>query len=305
MANCVRKGCGKPAVINVTAAYCKSHFIKHFESKVAATIKRYELISREDKVAVACSGGKDSTAVLYILNKFGYGVTALAVDEGIRGYRNNTLEDLRNFCSRNSIPLKVVSFRSEFGFTLDKAVEKVKVLPCNVCGTLRRHLLNSAAKGFDRIVTGHNLDDEAQSVMMNLFRNNLSLAARLGPVTGVVKDKKFVPRVKPLYFCYEKEAAAYAFLQGFGIRFNECPHSTASFRASVRDFLNGLEQEQPGTKQNIVCSFLSILPRLKREYSAAARISYCASCGEPSSKELCKACNYVNSLGGKVVARQA
>lgn len=292
----IKKRCSEPAVISVRQPLCKSHFIRDFESRVAATIKKYKLISKKDRIVVACSGGKDSTAILYLLNKWFGNVTALAIDEGIPGYRNLTLEDLRNFCGRSDIPLKVLSYKKAFGFSLHEALRKVTVLPCNICGTLRRYLLNSGARGFTKIATGHNLDDEAQSIMMNFFKGNLGLAARLGPISGVVEDEKFVPRIKPLYFCYEKEVAAYAFLKKFGIRFNECPHASVSFRASVRDFLNGLEQEQPGTKQNIVSNFLRLLPKLKKRYAASASISHCSTCGEPASNGLCKACSYVNSL---------
>lgn len=288
--------CGKTAVINATSPYCKSHFIGYFESKVAATVKKYKLVSKKDRIVVACSGGKDSTTVLYLLNKWFGNVTALAIDEGIPGYRNLTLEDLNSFCGRNRIPLKTLSYKEAFGFSLNEALKEVSVLPCNICGTLRRHLLNSGARGFTKIATGHNLDDEAQSIMMNFFKGNLELAARLGPVTGIVEDSKFTPRVKPLYFCLEKEVAAYAFLMNFGIHFNECPHSRLSFRAAVRDFLNELEQATPGTKRNIVDNFLRMLPGLKMSYSKSAKISYCSSCGDPSSKGLCKACSYVKSL---------
>ncbi len=293
--------CSEAAVINVTAPYCGSHFIRYFESKVAATVKKYKLMGKNDKLVVACSGGKDSTTVLYLLNKWFGNVTALAIDEGIPGYRNVTLEDLRSFCSRNSIPLKTVSYREVFGFSLHEALKSVDVLPCNICGTLRRYLLNSSARGFTKIATGHNLDDEAQSILMNFFKSNLELAARLGPITGVIRDARFVPRIKPLYFCHEKEVAAYAFLMNFGIRFSECPHSRVSFRAAVRDFLNELEQHNSGSKQNIVNGFLHLLPRLKSACSKGKGMGHCKGCGEPSGRELCKACVYVNSLREKTI----
>ena len=112
----------------------------------------------------------------------------------------------------------------------------------------------------------------------------------------MIGDAKFVPRIKPLYFCLEKEVAAYAFLSDFGVRFNQCPHARFSFRAAVRDFLNDVEQERPGAKQAIVSNFLGLLPGLKGQYAEHARMSYCSGCGEPSSNDLCKACIYVNSL---------
>ena len=301
MVNCSSRACKDSVVIAVTAPYCKRHFIRYFEAKVSSTIKKYKLVSKKDKIVVACSGGKDSTTVLYLLNKWFGNVTALAIDEGIPGYRNVTLEDLRGFCSHYNIPLKVVSYKEMFGFSLHEALRKVTVLPCNICGTLRRYLLNMSARGFTKIATGHNLDDEAQSIMMNFFKSNLEIAARLGPVTGVVEDAKFVPRVKPLYFCHEKEVAAYAFMQDFGIRFNECPHARISYRASVRDFINELEQQQSGAKQNIVSNFLHLLPKLKAKHAGASGVSHCSSCGEPSSKDLCKACGYVHGLRATIL----
>lgn len=281
--------CGQKAAIATERAMCRKHFIRYFEEKVKKTIKRFGLVERNEKLAVAASGGKDSTAVLYILRKLGYNVEALAINEGIHGYRDATLKDLEAFCEQHGIKLNTVSYKDYFGFTLDELLQKKKIHPCMACGVLRRYLLNKASQGYDKLVTGHNLDDEAQSIMMNMTKANVQLMARLGPKTGVMEDRRFTPRVKPLYLCSEKEVATYAFLQGFSIKFTECPNAAQSFRATIRDMLNGLEAKNPGTKLGIVHSFLKMAPLLK-QMPVVKELNYCAECGEPSSKETCMAC---------------
>ncbi len=293
MPNCFY--CSQKPVFNSGHAMCRKHFILHFERKVKHTIRRFGLFERKSRLAVACSGGKDSTSLLYILKNLGYNVEALAVDEGIKGYRDTTLKDLQGFCKKHKIKLKVVSFKAQYGFTLDKLIKEKKLMPCTACGVLRRYLLNKASKGYDYLVTGHNLDDEAQSIMMNIMKSNVHLMARLGPRTGQVEDSMFTQRVKPLYLCSEKEVAAYAFLKDFGITFSECPYAHSSFRASVRDMLNNLEAEHPGTKAGIVNSFLKLMPFLK-QMPVAKELDSCKCCGEPSGKDLCNACNIVKTV---------
>lgn len=283
--------CSRKAGVETDNPYCKSHFLELFESKVANAIRQFQLLDRKDRISVAASGGKDSTSLLYILQKLGYDVEALAIDEGIQGYREGTLAGLREFCTSHGIKLKIASYQEQFGFTLDELMSRSNYkIPCMPCGILRRYLLNKAARGYDKLATGHNLDDEAQSVMMNMMKSNIHLMARLGPSTGVLTDNRFTPRVKPLYFCTEKEVATYSFLQGFSIKYSECPNAPKSFRAMIRDFLNDAESKSPGTKASIVHSFLKLSPLLK-QMPVESPLLHCAECGEPSSRETCNACN--------------
>jgi len=294
--------CKEKAVIS-SPVLCKKHFVGYFEKKIFDTIKKYNLINKSDKVVVACSGGKDSTNVLYLVKKF-LGpkgkVTALLIDEGISGYRDKTVSDLKHFCAKHSISLKMVSFKKEFGSSLDEIIrsKKINAKPCTICGTLRRYLLNKYAKGFGVIVTGHNLDDESHAVLMNLLRQQLDVLARMGPVTGVSSHKGFVKRVKPLYFCSEKESMLYALLRGFDVSFNECPYVVESYRAEVRDILNGYESSHKGTKLNIIKSFLKLLPALKEEFKDLAP-NACNVCGEPCAGNMCKTCNIVSVLNSE------
>lgn len=275
---------------------CKEHFIEQFESRVLKTIKDFDLVKKGQKISVACSGGKDSVAVLHIMNKYFGNATAIAIDEGIAGYRDKTLEDLRKICSDLKVPLKIYSFKDATGQTLDQIKTKVNTKPCTPCGIMRRYLLNKAAKEFDVLVTGHNMDDECQSLVMNIAKGNVELSARLGPKSGIVEDDGFAPRVKPLYLCSEKETTAYAFLMGFNIKFSECPNSYVSYRAKVRDALNDLEARKHGTKKAIINNFLENLPKLKARYSTSQKLLHCSSCGEPSSNGTCNACKLIEEI---------
>ena len=297
------KNCKEKPVISLTNSnieLCKSCFFKYFEKKVRKTISKYNLIEKKEKIAVACSGGKDSMSLLYLLNKLAkkreIEVVAVAIDEGIKNYRD--LKDLKKYCKENNIEIHVSSFKNEFGFTLDQAVKKIKnINPCSICGVLRRRLLNKAAHELkaDKLTTGHNIDDESQSVMMNYVRGNLERSTRLGPITGIVKDKRFVPRIKPFYFLTEKETATYAYLKQFPVKFIECPYSAISFRGEVRDLINSIEKNHPGTKHAIINSFLELLPALRNLYKES-KVRTCIHCQEPSSGEICNTCLIVNKL---------
>src|SRR3989344_3142140 len=95
---------------------------------------------------------------------------------------NEIVDEDYNFKEKDKV--NIVSFNKEFGFTLDKIVKGRR--PCSVCGVLRRSLLNTKARelGATKLVTGHNLDDEAQTIIMNQFRRNIDASSRLGPLTG-------------------------------------------------------------------------------------------------------------------------
>ena len=285
---------------------CKSHFIEYFESKVFKTIRQFELIEKEENIGVAISGGKDSLTVLSILNRLSkenpkIKITAIAIDEGISGYRDKTLITAKEFCDKNKINLNVFSYKEEFGLTLDEMLKILNVKPCTICGIFRRYLLNKKSRELKltKLATGHNLDDECQSIQMNQMRNDLKASARLGPKGGLIKTNKFVQRIKPLYLCTEKEVTTYAFINGLLDNFNECPNAVHSYRAQVRDTLNDLENKFPGTKYSIVNSFLQTLPYLKEKFKDG-EIKTCKNCSEPSSNDICNACIYVEKLKNKI-----
>ncbi len=301
--NCLH--CSKNAVITLQhGGLCKLHFLNYFEQKVFHTINKYQLIQRNDKLCIATSGGKDSLTVLHLTKKYleknnipTTNLFALAIDEGIADYREHTLIDLQKFCNEQNVQLKIVSFQDELGKPLDQAYpiinKDTQKKPCNVCGVWRRYLLNkhAAKMGATKVVTGHNLDDEAQVIIMNIFKANTKLAGRMGPISGIEESEHFIQRVKPLYFCAEKEVRLYALLKNFQVKFTECPYAKEGFRHHVQEMLNNFEQQYHGTKQSIINSFLELLPLAKeKEKGLSEEIKRCQHCGEAANKEVCNAC---------------
>lgn len=300
--NSMCHACEKKPVYKLSSGeqLCQKHFLTYVERKVRKTLRVYKLIDKKDDIAVAVSGGKDSLTVLDLLSSIykkntHITIKALMIDEGIKGYREECIEPTKKFCKDRTIPLEIVSYKQAFGFDLDDVVKGRK--PCSVCGVLRRNLLNTYAKKLQvrKLATGHNLDDEAQTIIMNQFRKNIDASARLGPITGSEDHAGFVRRIKPLYFLSEKEIMTYAYIKGLTRNFNECPYNKESYRNQVREMLNSFEELYPGTKHSIVSSFLEILPALQKQ-EKKGKILLCKKCQEPSSQEICQKCKVLQEL---------
>ena len=273
-------------------------FISRFEKKVLKTIRDYGLISKGERIIVLASGGKDSTAVLHILQKFGYEPIALHVNLKIGTWSDKCQENLEKFCSLNGIELKIVDTEKELGhsmcFIRTAIKSKLKIRNCSICGVIRRRVFNRMAKELkaDKLATGHNLDDEAQAVVMNFVLGNVDLAGRHGPITGTTKG--FVPRIKPLYFCRESDVKKYSELMGFPVDYRPCPCGVDAFRGQIERWLNVFERKNPRTKENIIRNFLTVKPGLER--TEKKELGTCKICSEPSSGETCRACGLLELI---------
>jgi uncharacterized protein (TIGR00269 family) len=232
---------------------------------------------------------------MFVLHKLGYPVEAVTVDAHIGCYSDENLAHLRKQCNKLSIKLHEIPFRKEFGASLCYIRDYLKnkgysFRSCAVCGILRRHLLNKKARELRAkvLVLGHNLDDEAQSVMMNLMKNRPELNERLGPKTDGAKNAKFVPRAKPLYLIPEQDVVRYSKIQGFNVKYVRCPCASDGFRYAVRDFLNKTTESKAG--------IISLFLRKKRQKISASMTAFCKNCGEPSNKNKCSACKLLGLL---------
>ena len=301
------KTCVKCSEKEICSGFCRNHFRRYLEDKVKKTIRRFSLFNHKQNIAVAVSGGKDSTVLLYILKKLKYDIAAITVDAVIGNYTKKNLENLRSVCKKYDIPLKEISFRDEFGYSLCyiRSVvnqnKKEKLASCLICGVLRRYLINKYAKEwkFDIVTTGHNLDDEAQAFLMNIFRNDVTLAKRQGPITGKGGNKAFVTRAKPLYLCTEKETTAYSKLMKFPVNYERCPCSKEAYRKQFVDFLDEFEKKHPSVKHNIINFFLETLHREKGGSNGI--VGTCELCGEPSARKICKKCEIIDTLNKSIL----
>ena len=260
-------------------------------SRINNLISEYGLIEQGELIAVALSGGKDSVLTLHALKKYqeilDFDLVAISVDEGIEGYRGHGIDAAINNASDLGIELIQKSFLENEGFALDDIYSDFKSA-CIPCGVFRRNILNKTAHeiGASKIATGHNLDDEIQSFLMSFARGDTIKFSKFGPQLDVIHPK-LVPRIKPLWNTPEKEVGMWAVLNDIDIHLDECPYSHLSLRAKIKEFLNVNEDAYPGIKNNIMESFKKILVF---ENDISTILNECEICGEPTSSNVCKAC---------------
>ncbi|MEM4707042.1 MAG: TIGR00269 family protein [Candidatus Anstonellales archaeon] len=273
---------------------CESHFLSFFEKRVFRTIREFKMIRKGERIAIGYSGGKDSTVLLHVLSKLRkkhpFELVAITVDIGIPGYGDELVRTAKKECKKLNVEHRIVSFKKELGFTTFD-IYKTGKSPCSYCGVFRRRLLNVAARecGADKLAIAHTLDDVAQTVLMNIMRNEPLRLIRL--VEPIIDEEAFVPRIKPLLRTPEKEVVQYALIKDLPFQTKGCPGMRVAFRHEIRKMLNVLEEKHPGTKFRILNSFLSIEKLMRKGLGKEKLcIEKCEICGEPSSENVCVFC---------------
>jgi uncharacterized protein (TIGR00269 family) len=293
--------CGEPAVYLSRASgehLCAGHFSGEFEAAVTQTIRTYRMIEEGDRIAVALSGGKDSSVLLALLHRMtetspDISLIALTIDEGIEGYREETMVAAGHLTRELGIPHRVRSFREIFGNDLDTLVRGREETACSICGTLRRRALNTLAReeGATKLATGHCMDDEAQSILMNFLRGDLERVAGCFPHEA---GASFVSRIKPLRSVSEREVVVYALLNRLFRPLPECPYTRYALRADARRMLATMECRHPGTLRRIIDG-QEELKRYPGGRIPGGSLSFCHECGEPARGFLCATCTLLQS----------
>jgi len=287
---------------------CKKCFSKSVEDKVRATVAKYDMLKHNDRIAVAVSGGKDSLSLLHVLAKIernfpNASLVAVSVDEGIGGYRDKAIKMTAENCKKLDIEHFTVSFKELYDYAQDEIVKRLKpkesggLTPCAYCGVLRRKALNIAAREVkaNKIATAHTLDDETQTILLNILHGDPLRIVREKPLTDKVHPK-LVQRIKPFCEIPERETTLYAYTKKMRFQDMPCPYASEAIRNDIRLFLNRMEHKHAGTKFTVFKSIEKIRPAIEKIVKKE-ELNECIKCGEPTTEKTCKACQMLQQLG--------
>ncbi len=294
---------------------CKQCFVKSIEDKVVKTLRDFEMIEPGDRLGIAVSGGKDSLVLLNIIFKYIKKpplcnldkIVVFTVDEEIEysKYKLTRVKYIEDMCRKHNIEYKVYKISDLIGVSVLEIHEGLnkngkRVNMCTICGVLRRRAINEIARreNLSKIMTAHNLDDEAQTVLLNVFSNDLKRFKWFGPITGEDVEY-FVPRIKPLRYVREEEIAVYAYLHSIPMLERECPYVKYNPRYNLKFILSELEKKNPNIKYMVV-SFGDSIAKLLREskfFERKVKVSNCEICGIPTTGNICRTCELVLNAG--------
>jgi len=278
--------------------FCPECFLMFFSRQIERTIKSYKLLTPDDRILVAVSGGKDSLALMLELKLLGYNATGLHVDLGIPGSSEQARATVERFCRDRDIELRVVELEHE-GLPIPKVKAALTRPICSACGKIKRYYFNKAAidGGFTVLATGHNLDDEVSRLFANVLRWDTGYLSDQGPLLPAANG--FARKIKPLSRVSEFETANYCFLRSIVPHMSACPYSHGASFTAHKALWADLEERMPGQKRSFYEGFLQrgrqAFARLDEEQGTP--LNACTSCGYPTSAETCGVCRVRALLG--------
>ena len=277
------------------ANFCKTHFLEHVRRQVERTVHDHKMIGPADRALLGVSGGKDSLALWDILTDLGHRVDGVYLHLGIGEYSSDSLRFSREFADARGLELRVVDLPAEYGFSVPEAALASKRTPCSACGLSKRYILNQVAEaaGYDVLVMGHNLDDEAATLFGNVVQWNTDYLGRQRPVLPAT-DGGLARKVKPLVRVAERETAAYAVLSGIEYEVEECPMASGNTVNRYKEWLNRLEDESPGIKAQFLFGFYD-KAAATFEANATPVLRECTVCGGSTTGEVCAFCRLKNT----------
>ena len=282
------KKCSSTSVIKLrqhNVSYCEYHFNEYFEKRVEKTIIKYGMCKPEDRILVAVSGGKDSSVLLYVLDKMGYRVDGVFVDTGTVTPPHEELKQLQDLIRGQVYYLDIRDYF--LGLTIPEVSKILRRSTCSVCGTARRYILNRYAliAGYNVLAMGHNLDDECAVLLGNVLNWHIGYLSRQKPVLHKTHPG-FVKKIKPLVLLTEREIYAYALLNHIPCSKENCPFSKNASSLRYKSGINKVERYHPGTKLRFYTEFVKKSPFEPEKVT----IKSCSVCGYPTTEDICAFC---------------
>jgi len=273
------------------SGFCAQCYPLFFTRQVETAIRREKMFTRDERILVALSGGKDSLSLMLELTLQDYDVTGLHIDLGIPGSSAKARAKVETFCAAHGLKLRVLEMEKE-GLPIPDVKAHVNRPVCAVCGRIKRHHFNRIALegGYDALATGHNLDDEVARLFANTLRWDTAYLSDQGPVLPAREG--FVRKVKPLFRLSEFETANYAFLKGIEIHSDPCPYASGASFTGHKELWGELEHRSPGQKFQFYQGFLKNgKPAFAvREKEFGEPLAPCDQCSSPTSAGTCSVC---------------
>jgi uncharacterized protein (TIGR00269 family) len=317
--------CDREAVMHAAYAgshLCEQHFRDSVERRIRRRVRRDNLlgdatVADPETWLVGLSGGKDSAVLTAVLAETfaedpRVELVALTAHEGIEGYRDESVDACVELAADLGVTHEVVAYAEEFGVEMDDvaAEDPLEMAPCAYCGVFRRDVLSRYAREYDadKLLVGHNLDDECETALMNVFEGDVAQMAdhydaSLGPFPGADGERmarrvpeEMVPRAKPLRDVPEKEVALYARLRDLPAHIAECPHASRSYRAEIQGHMLSLEEDHPGTRHSVIAGYEELAELAAQRHRDAADYGECVECGAPTAQETCRTCSLLAAV---------
>jgi uncharacterized protein (TIGR00269 family) len=306
MTKCRR--CRGRAVIELrrhNAAFCEPCFLRYVREQVKRAVDDFNMLEPDDHVLVAVSGGKDSLALWDVLLDLGYRATGMYLGLGIGEYSERSGRVTKAFADARGADLIHFDLRDAYGFDIPTAGDRGSRSTCSVCGLSKRYVFNRVAldRGFDVVATGHNLDDEAATLLGNTLRWQTEYIGRQHP--ALPAREGLVRKVKPLHRVAERETAAYAFLRGIDYVVEECPLVAGNTQLRYKDAMNRLEADSPGTKASFYLGYLDRASHRFRDPAGVDALTGCERCGQPTTGRFCAFCRARAQVRGERLAAPA
>src|ERR1051326_8460718 len=229
--------------------------------KTTKAIKDFNLIEDGDRVMVGLSGGKDSWALLQVLDELRqrapieFSLVAVNVDSGYKDYKHDVIAKT---CEQRGWEYRIE--HTSIGDVMDDILDS-NATPCSLCARLRRGVLYRIAKevGATKIALGHHLDDFVETLLLNLFF--------AGPLKAMppklVSDDRAHVVIRPLVYVGEDEARTYTKECELPIIGCCCPAcgDLGLQRQRIKRLIMELEREHPGVKNSMLKALGNVQPR--------------------------------------------